>query len=180
MALSYLNNKKWSQITREERVFCFELYNALIDAPKPFLNHLSEKELKNVEFGIEVCFYRDLLHELQKNKQESKLPLKRTFDLVLFSETEIIIIEAKASQGFNKKQLASFEQDVKEHLPNLFKEITDKPIKFSTMAIYSSNYSPKKDTLSYFDVTITWKDLANKYPSKKEIFNRADEIYKIE
>ena len=68
MSFSYLNNKTWSQITREERLFCFELYDAARKNPNPLLKRINREYLigDNVEIGVEVCFFRDLIYENQK------------------------------------------------------------------------------------------------------------------
>lgn len=42
MSFSYLNNKKWSQITRDERFFCAELYFEIKKDPAMFLNWLAK------------------------------------------------------------------------------------------------------------------------------------------
>ncbi|MFT6937299.1 MAG: hypothetical protein ACJA1N_001599 [Saprospiraceae bacterium] len=179
MKLSYLNNKQWSEITREERVFCFELFDEIRKDSAPFLALIEKEYLSEieVEVGVEVCFYRDVLHEFGEPKKDSKLPLKRTFDLAIFSANEIIIIEAKANQGFETEQLKSISKD-KEHLANLFSKIGIKQeIKISTIAIYSSKYQPSDKTKGYFESCTTWNKLSKIYPNKKDSFNRADEVY---
>ena len=177
MKYSYLNDKNWRQITREERVFCFELYEAARKYPKPFLKVFSKGDSVDFEIGVEVCFYRDVIHEYNMKIGKLDLPKKRTFDLVLFFHNEIIIIEAKANQGFENNQLKSFKKD-RESLQKLFKEIKIKTFpKISFGAIYSSKYSPSEKTKSYFEFLCTWGELGILYPNKEGIFNRANHIY---
>ncbi len=173
--MKYFNNKSWSQISREERFFCAELFFKIRSNPKPFLAFLGKKS-ENYEIAYEVCLYRDLIKANGESIKEASLPQKRTFDLALFSEQEIVIIEAKANTGFIKDQLDSVEND-KTNIARLFKLIGHKPPKISTIAVYSSKYSPKKQTIKYFDKVITWKDLAEMYPDKKELFISANESY---
>ena len=110
MGLPYLKNKKWSQVTRDERFFCAHLYNLILKRGIPeflsFINNTYKTDLTEScywEIGYEVCFYRDLWH-LHGRKTELYSP-KRTFDLCLFSEKTIVIIEAKADQQFDLNQL---------------------------------------------------------------------------
>lgn len=173
--MKYFNNKAWAHITREERYFCAELFFELRENPKPFFE-LIEKKAEVFEIAYEVCLYRDILKAYGKSIKASSLPQKRTFDLALFSENEIIIIEAKANTGFNNKQLDSFNEEV-ANIKSLFKLLGHKTPKISTIAIFSSKYTPKPETVKNFIKTITWKELAKLYPSKKELFISADNTY---
>jgi len=83
---SKVDTASWIEITREERYFCFELYQSLKDDQKSFLSlihkgiirdpgkvdqpslavkhrldFLENIDFKTFDFGVEVCFYRDLL-----------------------------------------------------------------------------------------------------------------------
>ena len=146
MKVSYFENNKgdqaaWKYITRDERFFCFELYQSLKADQKAFItlikegvnekNNLTNQKRrefletivsKKFDVGVEVCFYRDLLKWNGEGIKEHNLPQKRTFDLALFSNDAIIIIEAKAQQGFDTKQLLEFEED-KNNIEDLFKII---------------------------------------------------------
>lgn len=174
--MNYFNNKTWAQISREERFFCAELFFEIRNNPKPFLELLGKKS-DSYEIAYEVCLYRDLLKAYGKSIKATSLPQKRTFDLALFSEDEIIIIEAKANTGFDSKQLESFNEDI-ANIGSLFKLIGHKTPKISSIAIYSSRYSPKAKTIVDFQKTITWKELSEIYPAKSELFISADETYK--
>lgn len=121
----YLNNQPWSAITRDERTYCAHLYFLFKNEPKKLVDLikksriLEKKGFKNTfepdggnwELGYEVCFYRDLLKKYGLSVREKGLPEKRTFDLCLFSDNEIVIIEAKAHENLGLKQLISFSQD---------------------------------------------------------------------
>lgn len=62
MGFAYLNDKNWTDITRDERFFCTELYVVIKKDTKGFVKWLSKKipnlpvDDKNYEVGFEVCF----------------------------------------------------------------------------------------------------------------------------
>jgi hypothetical protein len=201
MYASYLNNNIWSNITRDERFFCYELYNCIKVNQKSFLKLLAESinpssflnnesleqlnkllETKTFDVGVEVCFYRDLIHYHQnigKKKIEkwAGLSLKRTFDLALFCEETIIIIEAKAQQGFDNKQMDEFEAD-KRNLKIFFERLNlKKSPEIYLVALHSGKYNPKPKTKNNFDALFTWEKLIEIYPESKNIFLRANNIY---
>ena len=206
MKISYFqkNNDeqvKWDNITRDERYFCSELFHNLRSDQsgilslikegiiaeekkgKEKLNFLKNIESKRFDIGFEACFYRDMLY-LYKDKRKEyearngkiKLSYKRTFDLALFSEDAIIIIEAKAQQGFDTKQLDVFRKD-KNDIKELFQIIGKNKPQVFMIGLYSSKYSPKSTTISPFDSIIKWKDIAEKYPDSKDLFIHANDIY---
>lgn len=139
MGISYLGGKNWSDVTRDERTFCMYLFKAFEHCPEKLLEAIQnsnplegyewkadmETSEKQWELAYEVCFYRDLLHthekgvkasadELKSVKFNIRTPdklIKRTFDLCLFSKSEIIIIEAKSAQRLEKKQFSDFDMD---------------------------------------------------------------------
>jgi hypothetical protein len=169
------NEKTWSQVTRDERYFCAELFFEIRANPEPFLK-LIGRSGKSYDFGYEACFYRDFLKNKDLSARKEKFPFKRTFDMLLLSENEIIIIEAKAFMGFDNKQLPYFTKD-RELIPDMFKLVKSEAPKVSILAIHSSKYSPAESTRKYFDKLIMWKDIADEYGSKNEILQRADDIY---
>lgn len=68
MSFSYLNGKKWIDISREERLFCAHLYfqiqkdvNKFIDELNRLFEDLSLPMDCEWKVGYEVCFYRDFL-----------------------------------------------------------------------------------------------------------------------
>lgn len=105
--LKYFGNKSWSDITREERYFCAELFFDIKNNIKAFIYFLNKRFKTNYnidqhwEVGFEVCFYRDFLFDKGNKVRETEYSDKRTFDLCLFSNKEILIIEAKADQKFD-------------------------------------------------------------------------------
>ena len=118
MPISYLMNKPWTSWSREERLFCAVLYEHgrrdaaafahwLIDAAGLDLSPAGEWDL-----GYEVCLYRDFLWQKDgPSAANSALPFKRTFDLCLFGERAVVVIEAKVCQRFDSAQNADFERD---------------------------------------------------------------------
>lgn len=92
---------------------------------KDFTNKLNLDPNVYWEASFEACFYRDLLKsyghgvkdklerlkEIEEIGEDAVNLIKRTFDLVLFSEENIVIIEAKAASGLNSKQFKEFEMD---------------------------------------------------------------------
>lgn len=198
MKITYFQNNKsekvnWDKISRDERFFCFELFQSLKTDKEGLFSLIKEGNLSNhrqngskipdnieserFDIGVEVCFYRDLLKWYGKGIKGTGLPQKRTFDLALFSENAIIIIEAKAQQGFDTKQLMEFEED-RKRITRLFEIIERKAPEVFIVGLHSSNYKPKSSTISSFDSIIKWKDIARKYPDSKELFEHADNLYK--
>ena len=101
------------------------------------------------------------------------LSRKRTFDLALFSDSQVLIIEAKAHERLDGKELANIRMD-----RNLIQQCTGVPV-VHTAAIVSSRYSPRGSTVANFSLTplIRWKQLAEVYGQLSQIFLRADSIY---
>lgn len=188
MSIKYLEDKSWKDITREERPFCSELFSCINGNENKFIKIINEEcnssfdENCEWDSGYEVCFYRDFLKLKDKSVRESPYSQKRTFDLCLFSNKCIIIIEAKVQQGFESKQLSDFEND-KADVKKLIKEYTHDDIDIKLIALTSSIYlknlkKKKSKTLGFFDYQIDWLQLAATYKEKKEIFQRADDLYK--
>jgi hypothetical protein len=176
MSFTYLDGKRWSQITRDERFFCQQLYELIKqETPERFLKHLHDDRALDVsvdgewEVGFEVCFYRDLW---QHRGQEGELySPKRTFDLCLFGEKAIVIIEAKAATGFDLEQNEVFARDINE-----VKRLTGVD-NVRLMGLCSSKYKPEADLVSVFTgPIITWKEMAVRY-GDNEILLRADDVY---
>ncbi len=193
----YLGGRLWSQITRDERYFCQHLYNLVKRREKinEFVEHINklaalegEKALPTEtdwEIGFEVCFYRDIWH--QRKQDHILYSPKRTFDLCLFSHKHIVIIEAKAQQGFDSDatQLEAFKND-REEIKKLVRAV-EPDVKVLIIALASSKYVfkgdkrrelPKgRDGQAIFDgQAITWIDLSKIYSDDTEL-HRADEIY---
>ncbi len=177
MKLPYLKNKSWSETTREERLFCAELFFQIRNNIAPFLQLISKDVSNHYDIGYEVCFYRDVLKSYDLSAKSNQLPVKRTFDIVLMSETEFIIIEAKANTGFDKTQLAYFQKD-HEYLQKLFKIIKQPLPKINFIAIHSDKYTPSTYTRNCFSQLITWNEITEKYENIKPILKQANDSYK--
>ena len=168
----------WHSISREERYFTAILFHDLRTAPNPFwdllrLNsrrHVAPSEVADVAF--EACFFRDVSHRglITRHKELEK----QTFDLVLFlSNREIVLIEAKAQQGFAKDQIDNLKNS-REIIAseNIFKAV-------HLGALFSSGYSPKERTICDFDMHMTWAQLSQirEYARNARFYERADKIY---
>lgn len=179
-------NMRWGNITREERYFCSHLYhhfrgkeNDFIklldkkDSPKKSLN-FSKEQLKEDyywELGYEVCFYRDYSKFMNRDTNYSK---KRTFDLCLFSQSRIIIIEAKAHGGFKKCDFENLGEDITA-VKEIIGKQGDDNFTVNTVGICSSRYNCRETTRDKFDLMITWKDIY--LETNDKVFQRADDIY---
>ena len=183
MGFTYLNGENWLDVTREERLFCACLYWDIKGKEKDFVLWLNEnKELKlkvsdTWEAGYEACFYRDLLKLKGKPVRGSGYSQKRTFDLCLFSEDAIVIIEAKVQQMFDESQVKVFEKDRHD-----IRRITGENIEVLVVALASSKYFDnynrygKHNILAKFDARITWEEMYDLY--KNEIYLKAKGKYK--
>ena len=177
MGFSYLNGKYWAEVTREERFFCQHLFGLLVcDEENRILScvkdHDDSREPPRAdewEPAFEACFYRDIWY-LREREGELYSP-KRTFDLCLFSEESILIIEAKAQQAFDVEQLESFKMD---------RDQVRKATGVQDVRVYgltSSQYKPSDAVLDAFDgPLLTWRSLSEVYGGD-EVLLRADEVY---
>ena len=180
MGLSFIDNKKWSEITRDERFFCSHLYHSIIGKEIEFINFLNKKLNLNLnskddwEINYEVCFYRDILHYWNNHNRKIDYPWvfspKRTYDLCLLSNENIVIIEAKAQQSFSSEQLSELKRD-KENVEKLM-ETQRYKVNVHLILLHSSRYQPRNDMHK-----ITWLDIYKEY-NKNEIFKRANSIYR--
>ncbi len=168
---------KWSTISREERFFTSVLFHDLMQHPQPFWEHL-KRDLPTpvdsdvVDVGYELCFFRDAF---RANLIERHRDLeKQTFDLVLtLTDQALVLIEAKAHQGYGRKQLA------------LLHEARDRiitsplcPIQQVYVAgLYSSKYKLRSTTVGTFGTTTSWAEVAQLYPNNADTYLRADAIY---
>ena len=188
MTWAYFNQKTWAEVTRDERFFCQHLYQLIKADPTKFVEYVNAASSLGLqvsakwEVGYEVCFYRDLW--FLNGKTGPLHSQKRTFDLCLFSTQQIVIIEAKAQQGFDSDpgQKVSFLED-KTAVFDLTKSHDVKEVLLLGLA--SSKYltNEKKSALlnsdqplQLFDGLITWSDLARDYADDQALL-RADAIY---
>ena len=99
-----------------------------------------------------------------------RLEMKRTFDLALFSNTQIVLFEIKANRSFKSEQSQMLTKD-RQHVAECTGD-TD----VQTAGIISSRHTPQETTLqpSTLRPLVTWKKLARFYPGKAALFRRAD------
>ncbi len=174
--------RKWEEITREERFFTSVLFREVMCEPEPFW-HLLGQQLKTspdvsvVDVGFEVCYFRDAYHaepRLIPNRQAHLE--KQTFDMVLWlSDHGTVIIEAKAQQGFNLKQLNMLDESRKTMLELASPEHPLKRI--DLVGLCSSGYQLRESTARRFDALVRWKEIAEAYPENSRTYIRADQIY---
>lgn len=177
MGFSYLNGMSWAEVTREERFFCQHLFSLFKEhGPRTFLDYV------NCTVGIslpldaawepayEACFYRDLWH--LKRRTGPLFSPKRTFDLCLFSEEAVLIVEAKAQQSFDTDtdQLSSFAAD-RDQVGQLTGVAT------YVVGLASSACPTTIGCNEVFDgPLLTWRDLAFLYGGDAALL-RADAVY---
>lgn len=185
MGFTYLKECSWLDVTREERLFCSYLYWDIKGKEKDFvlwLNENTDLGLRvddNWEVGYEVCFYRDLQKLRKEPLDLTRYSIKRTFDLCLFSENTIVIIEAKVQQMFSKNEVQEFQKD-RENIPAIIGKDLDVVVVALASSEYFKNYRKygRHDILSKpnFDAQIKWKQLYDLY--RREIYLEADRKYK--
>ncbi len=176
VGLKYFGEKSWAEITREERHFCLHLYNWIVKVgASEFVRLLRDSYKCDVnpdaewELAFEACFYRDLRHHRRETLK--RYSLKRTFDLALFSNDVIIVIEAKAQQGFSTQQLSDFRKDRDQ-----IKEATGVQ-QVLMLGLCSSKYRPSEIVKTYFDAEIMrWNELAHHFGSDPNL-QRADDVF---
>ncbi len=182
MGLSYLSGKSWLEVSREERLFCAFLYGDIRNSEKNFVVWLKDTtDLRldadaDWEVGYEVCFYRDVLRHRAEQVRGSGYSEKRTFDLCLFSEDTIVIIEAKVQQPFNRSQVDDIRRDGVD-IPRLVGE----SIRVLPVVLASSQYFDNLRTYGDPDMLrdltqISWKQIHDLYG--RELYDRAEHLYR--
>lgn len=83
----------------------------------------------------------------------------------------MIIIEAKAQQGFSTEQLQYFTNDISQ-----LKELINQCPEIVLVGLASSRYSPKKETREIFHSLLNWKQLYEIY--KETQFLQADNVFR--
>lgn len=185
MSWSYLEGKKWAEVSRDERFFCQRLYARANDDLKKFTrlsNELSPglnlDESADWEIGFEVCFFRDVKHLRGDtwNTDHHYSP-KRTFDLCLFSEKRIVIIEAKAQQSFESDaaQLGGFKDE-----KVWMQEIVGSQVKVDVLTLASGIYL-RPEVRSSLGAKlgiepVSWEAIARAYEDD-QILMRAEDVY---
>lgn len=190
--MSWLKNKKWVGITREERHFCAILYAELRNRPGDlvrFINQYSTHQkrtamdildpTKEWELAFEMAYYRDLNHAELAVGNESRGNPHRKFDLALLAANELVIFEAKAQGGFSNADKESYQKDLKniyESRPSLDVRLV---VLCSSRWFDSANRKIKIECVA--NNVITWRSLAAEIQSlsneSRNSFNRADAIY---
>jgi hypothetical protein len=171
----------WRDHTREERYYTASLYHVLKRDASPFWQCL-RNELKVPEgvhvkdVGYEVCMLRDLAKagHIPRDLHPAMLT-KQTFDLVLtLSNDEVVLIEAKAHQGFSRKQI-----DNMKRTSDLLLQSEKLGIRKVHLAgLHSSRYFPQHIRTEYpVMALITWRDLVPVYPDIAADLRRADDIF---
>jgi hypothetical protein len=177
MSISYFNGHTWSDLTREERYYCHVLFSHASIDPADFAIWLNQKcdlrlDLQSEwDLGLEVCFYRDYLWHQQKRVRSTDFSPKRTFDLCLFGEKDIIVIEAKVDQPFNDEQNVTFAKDRTE-IPRL---LGSENVRVSLIALASSKYLGAAKALNQFSGAVSWADVHQKYGDR--LLKQADDLY---
>lgn len=194
LTFEYLGNKSWSSITRDERYFCAHLFKEVWGKEASFVKWLNthaafQEEGTSMgsdgqwEVAVEVCFFRDFFKSSGSTNPDYSL--KRTFDLCLFSEETIVIVEAKVQQPLSVNQSSGISLDV-EQIENCIIELVGsaKVPRIVTLALVSSKYIQNLEkygdstkTLHHFDGWITWDQLSDHFHN--EIFTQADTLYKM-
>ena len=149
-----------------------------------FLNEQSIKTKQHVtqlneeskwDLGFEVAFYRDI-EKKHPGFFDDNARLRRKFDLAMFSDGQIVVMEAKAQQGYDKKKdLDSVSKD-QEILQDKFKDMDIVFVSICSSYYYHSKRRevPIED---YFDLIVTWDLLSNLYEKDEPIFERANCVY---
>ena len=114
--------------------------------------------------GFEVALGRDL-----RGPSLDILGPYRKFDLVLFSESHIVVVEVKAQQSYSSKELSRFKHE-KCKLHNALK------LKVTFVGICSAQYLNRKilDLAAGLDAVLTWKQIAENWSDKH--FQRAEYV----
>jgi hypothetical protein len=157
------NIPRWSDNSREERYFTAVLFQALLTDVGPFWNRLRPllkiaEGVAVVDIGYEVCMLRDLAHA--KHIDRVTALEKQTFDLVLtLSNDALVLIEAKAHQGFSTSQIENMIRAGEILIQNRGLGVTDVYL----AGIHSSRYSPLTVRSRFPTMKlVTWNQLADK------------------
>lgn len=184
------NKQNWREVTRDERFFCAHLYERIRGNERDFIKWLNKHSIQDGkpplkldarwewEIGYEVCFYRDYDKNIRTIKGTcAYYSPKRTFDLCLFSEKTIVIIEAKVHGGFEAEQVKDIIKDLNE-MPTILGNDT----KVYAIALASSQYFDnhnqpgRRISLDCFSSKVNWLDMYCLY--EDPIFIRAECVYK--
>lgn len=170
----------WRDHTREERYFTARLYHELNRDASPFWQCLRDKlkvaeDVHVKDVGYEVCMLRDLAKEGFIARHLPRTLIKQTFDIVLtLSNNEVVLIEAKAHQGFSRNQIDNMKLTSELLLQSEKLGVR----KVHLAGLHSSRYSPRHIRVEYPTMAlITWCDLAPVYPDIAADLHRANKIF---
>ena len=124
------------------------------------------------------CVYRDLLWQKDGDTAYAcDLPQKRTFDLCLFGETAVVVIEAKLCERFDFAQCADFERDA-ERIRTLegLEGLDIKLVALASTRYYTNQAKFSPDALKVFDGQVSWLQAAQRYDDP--LLWQADRMYK--
>jgi hypothetical protein len=148
-----------------------------------FLQLITQLNQLNLDYdvewdvGVEVCFYRDYLWHKGEPVRGSRFSPKRTFDLCLFSQHSIVIIEAKVYQTFESEQNDTFAEDP-EKIRLL---LGDDSLQVHMIALASSKYFEADakygngEGLRPFNGRLSWADVYRLYPDP--LLLQANDLY---
>lgn len=180
MGIPYLDDQPWSSWTRDERFFCSVLYSYAQGDAAALANwliattDLSGTSSTQWDLGYEVCFYRDYLwHRGGETAAAQDLPRKRTYDLCLFGDQDLVIIEAKVCEAFDPSQNREFEED-KSHIARMLGLAAPR---VHSVALASSRYfeNARPTSVAWACGHLTWAHVADKYAS--QLLWQADMMY---
>lgn len=183
MALPYLGDHNWSELTREERFYCFILYSHVVADPSRLARFLSERPGFGFDcggewdVGVEVCLYRDYRWHHDLSVRDSEYSPKRTFDLCLFGVRDIIILEAKVCQAFDAVQSRVFEDDVK-----LVPRLLERPdlrvwlVPLASGAYFAAAGDDNEAMRPFGQRRLCWKDVADMYDNP--LLRQAETLYR--
>ncbi len=201
-------DQKWIDVTREEREFCAVLFSKILNDCNEFVDFLNKKArvLRGGPLclpmsvgwvvGSEVALYRDLMYEnlmhegediseyIEKIWEDSKDPLRsaraRKFDLALFSDECLVVIEAKAHGGFSSDDVSKLDKD-QETIRAI-----DPKTRFVALGLHSCKYTPETaieeaEVGNGFHALFTWNQLAKLYRGQRieRWMNRANRVRRL-
>lgn len=183
MSISYLGGRTWSDLSREERFYCARLFERARERPGDFAAFIASTTGLALpssgawDIGFEVCFYRDLLWHAGHSAREARLSSKRTFDLCLFHEDSILVLEAKVCEPFKTSQLRYLADDLRG-----VRQAVGRDIDVRFVALASSRYFRNHERhgdqqlLSVFHGRLTWEQLGTFFGDP--LLTQADRLYK--
>ena len=181
MSIDYLDGIGWADWSREERLFCAVLYEHARKDPCAFAGWVIETAPLPAlsadgswDLGYEVCFYRDYLKRKGRSARGEEYPFKRTFDLCLFGERAIVVIEAKVCEPFNPRQNEHFKVDK----ALIRRAVGRDDLDVFVVPLAASSYFPnaRPSTLEAFSGSLSWAQVAARYPDP--ILERANGMYR--